>query len=1129
MRFADSTWLPFLAQATPLHERIAAFRREPEGDGAATRGRDAGARGEDPRVAARLARWCENAALGRWELLDRRLAWDGLSREDAATLVNGWRPDASETDLAPPSWMGTLSRTLARVRKGGLPALPSGEPPLPFDRLLAPFLAEAGERLDRRLGPGRETLGEEARRSARRSLLRRLGLAAAPTLYAEFKALRDRERSPFAPPGPEPSEASVPLPDRLYLSFVERCAAGGLAEILGRSPLLARQLATASEDWAAAIAEIVERWRADARDLEAAFDLPGEPGPIAALRLDLSDPHNGGRGVAELTAASGWKVLYKPKCLRVDAAYYRLLAWIDGTGELPPFGGLRLLPREGRGGTAPYGWMEIARAAPCAGRAAAERYYERAGRLVALVYALEGSDCHSENVIARGEQPCLIDLETLMNPAAAGLLEDTGVSPATATASRQLYDSVLRTGLLPSWTLTAEGRRIDVSMLGAGGDEEGSTTPVRVWAHPNTDRMEPRDELRPLPPRSNLPRVAAPTTDRDEAGSDAGGEAVPCEGFEPAVLRGFTGMYDFLLRRREELLGSPDLLPSWRGLRVRYVPRMTRLYGKTLRNLTRAAAARDGVAWSLDVESLCRLWTFLGERPTGWGLFEREAAALLRLDVPYFAARADGRDVHDAEGRVVLAGRFEKTPFERLEARLRSLSPEDRERQAATIRATFLARATGLRSRAPLACEPAAETLAPLAAEAGLRVAEEIGEDLLRAAVRGPGGTATWIALSPLDDSAVCQVRPIGYNLHSGAAGVGLFLAALARATGDARHEELARAALREVTRALESGAERLVAAIGLGANLGLGSILYALATAGELLDDRKLVLAAAEGARAIRDEAIAADGKLDVVFGSAGCVLALLKVHRAAGPLAGAAALDAALRCGRHLLAARRPTPQGPRSCPTMDASFHTGFSHGAAGVAAALFRLAAASGEARFAEAALEIEGWEEGLWDNGSRSFPDLRKGGGSQPAARGAYDAPATMAAWCHGVPGVALARLAHFAADGSEGARGAARRCLEATRDAAPADSDHLCCGNAGRIDVLLEGSLRLRDPRWAAAAGRLFSAVSARAARAGGFHLPTGPARAHEFPALFTGLSGLGYTGLRWARPESLPSVLLFD
>ena len=40
------------------------------------------------------------------------------------------------------------------------------------------------------------------------------------------------------------------------------------------------------------------------------------------------------------------------------------------------------------------------------------RFYRRQGALLALLYALEATDFHAENLIASGEFPVLIDLET---------------------------------------------------------------------------------------------------------------------------------------------------------------------------------------------------------------------------------------------------------------------------------------------------------------------------------------------------------------------------------------------------------------------------------------------------------------------------------------------------------------------------------------------------------------------------------------------------------------------------------------------------------------------------------------------------------------------------------------------
>ena len=49
----------------------------------------------------------------------------------------------------------------------------------------------------------------------------------------------------------------------------------------------------------------------------------------------------------------------------------------------------------------------------CASEEEIRRYYRRTGHLLCLVYALNGSDFHYENLIADGEHPVPIDLETI--------------------------------------------------------------------------------------------------------------------------------------------------------------------------------------------------------------------------------------------------------------------------------------------------------------------------------------------------------------------------------------------------------------------------------------------------------------------------------------------------------------------------------------------------------------------------------------------------------------------------------------------------------------------------------------------------------------------------------------------
>ena len=162
------------------------------------------------------------------------------------------------------------------------------------------------------------------------------------------------------------------------------------------------------------------------------------------VRSGLSDPHDGGRTVAVVRFASGLRVVYKPRPVGLEAAFSRLLQWWNGSAGGPELVVPRVVVRRG------YGWMQFVDHEACSDRRAAGRYYERAGALIALAGLLDATDLHCGNVIAHGEHPVLVDLETLLQPRWPG-------------EQRSLLD----TGLVPSWIRGPDGGSYDVSGFGA--------------------------------------------------------------------------------------------------------------------------------------------------------------------------------------------------------------------------------------------------------------------------------------------------------------------------------------------------------------------------------------------------------------------------------------------------------------------------------------------------------------------------------------------------------------------------------------------------------------------------------------------------------------------------------------
>ena len=249
-----------------------------------------------------------------------------------------------------------------------------------------------------------------------------------------------------------------------------------------------------------------------------------DPGVLVEVAGGVGDKHRGGQSVLIATFGSGLRVVYKPKALGVDVHVQELLAWLNARGDHPPFRTLTVLDR-GR-----YGWVEFVAAEACTSADEVRRFYERQGGYLALLYALEATDFHNENLIAAGEHPVLVDLESLFHPRAGGT-DLTGPDPL---AGRTMADSVLRIGLLPQ-RLRGDDESAGVDLSGLGADD-GQLTPrgAPAWEATGTDQMRFTRRRQPIPGAQNRPTLA--------------GARVEVPDYTEAIARGFASVYRLLLR-----------------------------------------------------------------------------------------------------------------------------------------------------------------------------------------------------------------------------------------------------------------------------------------------------------------------------------------------------------------------------------------------------------------------------------------------------------------------------------------------------------------------------------------------------------------------------------------------------
>ncbi len=1117
---------------------------------------------QDEAFLQRLERWKVHAGGG--ESFARYCEWEDALKGDGVNSVLGGHELPEDTPLPP--WVSVVSEILseAEIFMGEAAGRASYalEGRLPFHRLLVVFLRVARRKLAERTGGGLGTLSPGARHTLESRLFIRLyslcghtlefehsvhkalhhdavtrGLTAPQPVLVERRNIQERRA------GTERRVENVAVTverrrgcdqresnDRRtvgeHRDLVERdefaawLLKGRLLDFFMEYAVLARLIAVMIDQWAKANALLLERIEGDWDALQDAFigqdariPFSERAGAVIEIMPELSDPHKGGQAVAILTFRGGIRVVYKPRDLAMEAAWFGFLDWLNARfrtrakSTAPAFKVLRILNR----GT--HGWSEHAGRHPCADPGAANRYFQRCGMLLGVVHALRGSDCHKENIIASGEYPVLIDVETLLRRELREDISGGGEIPESPETGgghdffRRFWTSVSNTGLLPFWQ--AEGG--EAYEISGFGDPEGSDA-VGLGAGTQDGAFLAGDYWQPTL-SANTPKL--------------NGRPLGLSDHVEPFLEGFRQVYNLIMAEKTAVCAEDGPLAPFGNVEQRYIFRPSRVYGALLNRLHDPRYLRDGRDFSIELEVLSRALLSSSEKSPFWPLLRAEQESLGRLDTPVFYCHSDsdgimaeGHGAPDLGTYAGVCGIFYEPACETVRKNILSFDMEDLAFQERLIRASV---ALG-KTRAHAA--PGG------AAPAGLRHGQEIldGDDMVAEAARiaerlselrlkAPGNQSVWIGVQRLPHADRYTLQPLGHGMYDGSLGIALFFAALSKMPGRVKYRDTALAAAEPLLKDADTAEKRIMLAnrAGIGGGSGVGSMLYALVWLHQFLGEPKLLECASRLSSLITLKRIEQDRQLDVMGGAAGALTGLLALHRVTGDRE---ALDRARDCGMRLVAAQTPCKEGGAAWKTPEGKPLTGFSHGAAGIALALLRLHGATGDEHYLKAAREGIAHERAVYDADCGNWPDFRHEAGPDGKTACGYS-------WCHGAPGIGLARLAGVQLDGDQETGAEIRNALNTTLRVGLSEPDHLCCGNLGRLEFLHAADLAWEVPVARRQVRAMTSQMVARARANGAYSL--GWADNDFSPGLFQGLAGIAYQLLRFARPGQLPSLAAFE
>jgi type 2 lantibiotic biosynthesis protein LanM len=874
-------------------------------------------------------------------------------------------------------------------------------------------------------------------------------------------------------------------PQERFVCFLNRLRDPEVTnQLLREYPVMTDQIVTHLDRWFASSLGFLEHFCDDWKSLREVF-FSADPGPLVGVQGGAGDTHRNGRAVMILSFAAGRQIVYKPRSLAVDLHFQDLLDWLNDRGAEPAFRLPKVLNRTD------HGWCEFVAAAPCANTEEIARFYQRQGGYLAILYVLEASDFHCENLIADGEHPMLVDLEALFHPRT----EEVTSGFADELAGATLSSSVLRVGLLPlrMWA-TEDDSGVDISGLGSPA---GQLTPYGVaqWEEADTDEMHLVRRRSEMPGSKNRPAL--------------NGREVNAFDYAESITSGFASTYRLLLACRGDLKGR---LRQFSQDEVRVIARATQTYSALFQESFHPDVLRNETD---RVSILDRLCEAAADRPALEKLIPAERNDLLRGDIPLFTTRPASLHLWTSNGEII-ENYFDESGIALVERRLLQLSEKDLERQLWVVRASIATldphvegpKIGGTRVGAVTTrrASPHFPTETDVTPTQLIGAARAVGDRLQELAFGGHED-ASWIGLVQSDERA-WSLSPLGTDLYDGLPGVILFLAYLGSVTGDRRYSALARSVLTTLRRQIERTRESKA----IGGFAGWGGIIYLLAHLGAVWAEPSMFLEA-ESLLGPMAKLIEQDKVLDVIGGAAGCALALRSLLRCRP----SARLLATVRaCAERLHWSAQPAERGIGwLCGGMAASPLTGFAHGNAGIAYALLEISEIVGESRFKDTALRALDYERSLFSPEHGNWPDLRRN------ATGGF-----ATAWCHGAPGIGLSRLCSLRHVNDPMINEEINAALASSLAGGLGGNHTLCHGALGNAEILLHAANALGEPKWRVHANQAVMAVMGSVRENGWI---CGNPLGVESPGLMTGIAGIGYAFLRFADPARIPSVLALE
>ncbi len=500
-------------------------------------------------------------------------------------------------------------------------------------------------------------------------------------------------------------------------------------------PTLIRLLTLKTNDFINNVNEFLLRLNHDIYDIEKEFNIKIKNRIIKNINCKNNYQKNG-KSVLEFVFGDGEKFIYKPRGLSVLKPYNTFIKWFNENSNLLDIPQSKVLDK------GDYIFSSFIEYKTCTKESEVINYYKRYGEIIGLIYFLCGNDFHLDNIIANGEYPYIVDVETLIQSFSKLNFE----YEAKQEAKKIISDSVLYSALLP------------FKIYGAKIDNEIEVGALSGYEQIIGNKVLTSNKKKNIPSLNN--------------------EYVDYKKYTSYIIEGFRETCDFIMKSKDFLTLGDGFINIFKDAMVRNILRPSYSYSLLLDYSYNPDFTSDFLKREKLMENL---WAYPFENKA---VIKYEVKDMLFDYIPIFYSFCNSRNLITSDGEVI-EDYFEESGFDRVKNRIKNIDKDEIERQVSHMIVSF-----GLYEETILKNKIKRQDVKANLPQTGnvkydiLNECIDIAEHIKSKAIYSRSkDSVTWIN-TILNKNMEWEIAPLESSISQGLSGIALYFYELNRITG---------------------------------------------------------------------------------------------------------------------------------------------------------------------------------------------------------------------------------------------------------------------------------------------------------------------------------------------------------